>query len=249
MFTLSLTINPNIYLKDPTSTSLGQKIIKEGIRYLDEVGFEHFSFRKLANAIQSTESSIYRYFENKHYFFVYMMNWYWEWLSARIEINLNNLHDPLKKFDLVLALMVDAANRNTETPFIDEDILHRVVVREGGKTYHHKLVDEENGDGFFLSYKSLCRKIADIILEINPQFEYPKSLASTLIETANSTIYFAKHLPRLTDIKNESQMDKNIVRMLRRIAMPSILLSKDSSLETATNDNGIGVNKPLTKVV
>lgn len=223
---LTLTINEKIFFKDPTSTKLGQKILKEGIIYLDQVGFEDFNFRKLAQKIESTESSIYRYFENKHYFFVYMINWYWEWMSGRIDIHLLNITDPKEKFRKVLQLLVDAARRNTDTPYIDEDILHRVIVREGSKTYHHKLVDNENNDGFFLSYKFLCAKIGEIILEINPQYQYPKSTASMLIETANNNIYFAKHLPRLSDISDSDEMDKDIVKMLKEIALPSILKNK-----------------------
>jgi len=53
---LTLTINEKIFFKDPTSTKLGQKILKEGIIYLDQVGFEDFNFRKLAQKIESTES-------------------------------------------------------------------------------------------------------------------------------------------------------------------------------------------------
>jgi AcrR family transcriptional regulator len=220
---LTLTINPKIFLKDPTSTKLGQKILKEGIIYLDQVGLDDFNFRKLAQRIESTESSIYRYFENKHAFFVYMINWYWEWMSARIDINLLNIDDPVDKFRKVLQLLVDAAKRNTDTPYIDEDILHRVIVREGSKAYHHKLVDNENSDGFFLSYKALCAKIVDIILEINPDYKYPKSMSSMLIETANNNIYFAKHLHRLTDIKDSENMDVSIVKMLEDLSLPSIL--------------------------
>ena len=155
-----------------------------------------------------------------------MINWYWEWMSGRIDIHLLNITDPKEKFRKVLQLLVDAARRNTDTPYIDEDILHRVIVREGSKTYHHKLVDNENNDGFFLSYKFLCAKIGEIILEINPQYQYPKSTASMLIETANNNIYFAKHLPRLSDISDSDEMDKDIVKMLEEIALPSILKNK-----------------------
>ena len=39
-----------------------------------------------------------------------------------------------------------------------------------------------------------------IVEEITPNFEYPRALASNLFEMANTHIYFAKHLPRLTDV-------------------------------------------------
>ncbi|MEL6941136.1 MAG: hypothetical protein AAFO82_00570, partial [Bacteroidota bacterium] len=36
----------------------------------------------------------------------------------------------------------------------------------------------------------------------------------TIIETANNNIYFIEHLPRLTDIKDEPNFHKEIVKML-----------------------------------
>ncbi|NJL73728.1 MAG: hypothetical protein HC892_00525 [Saprospiraceae bacterium] len=43
-------------------------------------------------------------------------------------------------------------------------------------------------------------KIADIILEIKPDFKYPRALATNTIEMAQNNIYCAIHLPRLTDV-------------------------------------------------
>ena len=242
---VTLKINPNIYIKDPISTKLGQRILEKGLIYLDEAGIEEFSFRKLATLLQSTESSIYRYFENKHYMFVYMLNWYWEWMSTRIDVNTMNIEDPIEKFKKILDLLIDSANTNTETPYIDEAILHRVVVREGAKAYRHKMVDDENGHGFFLSYKALCKKIGDVIVEINPSFKYPKSLASTLIETTNNNIYFIRHLPRLTDIKdNKDSIAGDLREMLMQISLPALLgnhgdfkNAKHSSLLKTMNSN------------
>jgi AcrR family transcriptional regulator len=169
------------------------------------MGLEQFTFKKLAKVVGSTEASIYRYFENKHHLFVYLLNWYWEWMSARIDLNTLNITSASERLKIVLNLIADSANRNASIEFIDEAALHRIVVREGAKGYHHKMVDAENQDGFFLAYKRLCGKIADLIKTINPDFPYPRALASTLIETSNNNLYFAKHLPRLTDLKNDEQ--------------------------------------------
>ena len=58
--------------------------------------------------------------------------------------------------------------------------------------------------GFFLNYKALTQNVSDVILEIKPDFPYPHALASNLFEMANNHIYFALHLPRLTDVKVEN---------------------------------------------
>ena len=40
-----------------------------------------------------------------------------------------------------------------------------------------------------------------MVLELNPKFEFPRMLISTVIEGAHQQRYFALHLPMLTDIK------------------------------------------------
>jgi len=220
---IRLSINDKLFLRDPQATSLGQRILQESILLIDEVGFEQFTFRKLSQRINSTEASVYRYFENKHLLFVYLLNWYWEWMKFRIDYNTMNIKDPVQRLKIVLDVIIDTAKRNTSIEFVDEDILHRIVVAEGTKGYHTKTVDEKNKEGFFLSYKTLCKKIADILTEINPEYQYPRSLASTLVETANNTIYFAQHLPRLTDIEFDTpNFNGNIQKMLENLAFGAI---------------------------
>ncbi|MEM9824203.1 MAG: TetR/AcrR family transcriptional regulator [Bacteroidota bacterium] len=233
-FYVHLEINSNLYLKDPQKTKLGRKIIEKSVLLIDEIGLEQFTFKKLAKIIPSTEASIYRYFENKHTLFVYLLNWYWEWMIVRIKFNTMNIRQADEKLNIALRIIVDTASRNTEVEFVNEDVLHRIVVREGAKGYHHKLVDEDNSDGFFLAYKRLCSLIASIILEIRPDFTYPKAFASTLVETANNNIYFARHLPRLTDIKGENdddqQLGEKVTRMLEYLAF-GLLYGQDHQSE------------------
>lgn len=215
-FFVQLEINHKLFLKDPQKSKLGRKIIEHSVLLIDELGLEQFTFKKLAEVIPSTETSVYRYFENKHNLFVYLLNWYWEWMIARIEMNTLNIFDPMKRLDIALGIIVDTANKNMMFEFVDEDILHKIVVREGAKAYHHRFVDEDNTDGFFLAYKRLCKKIAEIITDIKVDFPYPRALASTLIETANNNLYFARHLPRLTDLRFEEEkcINEEIKKML-----------------------------------
>ncbi len=227
---VKLELNDRLYQKDPQETDLGRNIVKHSILLIDELGFEKFNFKKLAERIKSTEASIYRYFENKHNLMIYLLNWYWEWMKVRIDFNTINITDPIQKFELTLNIIVDTANRNTTIDFVDEDILHRIVVAEGTKAYHTKSIDRDNKEGFFLSYKSLCKKVADIILEINPRFPYPRALASTLIEMSNNNLYFAEHLPRLTDINfNKGKLSKQVVELLKYFAF-GVIYSNPSKI-------------------
>lgn len=97
MPTISFTLNPHLYLRDPQRTELGQKIIKSSVELIDQLGFEQFTFKKLAEEINSTEASIYRYFENKHRLLLYLIGWYWNWLEYRIDLFTSNLSDPKDK--------------------------------------------------------------------------------------------------------------------------------------------------------
>jgi len=219
---VNLDINEKLYIKNPQETALGRRIIEYAVILFDEVGFENFTFRKLADRIHSTEASIYRYFENKHYLFIYLVNWYWEWMRFRVTFFTMNIPAPEDKLKSALRAIVDTSRKSTSVDFIDTEILHRIVVTEGPKAYHKKNVDEENKYGFFLAYKMLCAKVADIIKEIKPDYPYPRALGSMLLESANNNIYFAEHLPRLTDIKFESDYLDRVVDMLCSFAFGSL---------------------------
>lgn len=198
--TIQFKLNEKLFLRDPQETELGRKIIHDSIIIIDEIGFEQFTFKKLAERINSTEASVYRYFENKHRLLVYLLCWYWEWMKYRIEYNTNNVADPREKLRIALHTLAGSSKRDPAIDFVDEDILHRIVVAEGTKTYHTKEVDKINKEGFFLTYKALAKQLSSIISEISPGFPYPKALASTLLEMASNHLYYAQHLPSLTDI-------------------------------------------------
>lgn len=222
-----IQLNPNLYLRDPAATKLGRKIIDFSIQLIDKMGFEEFTFRKLASAIHSTEASVYRYFENKHKLLVYLVSWYWEWVGYKIISQTEKLENPKDKLQTAIKILAEASIEDPATEFINETLLHHIVVSEAAKAYHTKQVDKENKEGLFLCYKSLCQKLFDIILAINPQFAYPRSLASNLVEMATSHIYFAQHLPRLTDIR-VSEGDYSQVQQLLSFFAFGLLCPQDS---------------------
>lgn len=211
---INISLNPGLYLKDPQQSALGKKIIKHGILLIDEIGFEQFNFKKLAEIMGSTEASIYRYFENKHLLLIYIVSWYWEWLSYLIQIKTLNLEDSRKKLEIIIHIFVTASEDNPTIDYVNESALHRVVIAESNKAYHTKGVDEDNDKGFFMNYKEMVSSVAEVILEIKPEFPYPYALASNLFEMTNNHIYFADHLPRLTDIEKKSGQLEELEKML-----------------------------------
>ncbi len=221
---IELDVNEKLFLRNPQRTDLGRKILKDSVLLIDEIGFESFTFKKLAARIQSTEASIYRYFESKYLLLLYLTNWYWEWLKFCVELSTMNVKESHEKLKRIIGTIVDIDKRNAKVDFIDESVLHRIVVVEGSKAYHTKEVDVQNREGFFLSYKSLSKKIADVITEINPDFPYPRALASNLLEMASNHIYFALHLPRLTDISKEGDTVQQMEEMLNFFALKLLLV-------------------------
>lgn len=226
MFILSdISIPKELSLKDPLESKLGRSIISHSIILFDEIGFESFTFKKLALKMGSNETSLYRYFENKHYLLLYLVVWYWNWVSYLIDYNTKNITDPHRKMDIIIDNFVHASKENPSVDFVNEKILHRIIIDESAKSYHTKSIDEENKQGFYLSYKALIQKVADVILEINSKFPYPHSFASNLFEMANNEIFFAEHLPRLTDIKVKDQ-DYNEVNKLLKFYVAKMLVKE-----------------------
>jgi AcrR family transcriptional regulator len=217
-----IQLNPNLFLRDPQDTTLGKQILKESISLFDNLGFEKFTFKKLSQRIGSTEASIYRYFENKHLLLLYLVSWYWEWLSFRIELATTNMEEPEDKIRVVIKTIVETIQEPSNIEYIDHQALHQIIISEGGKAYHTKEVDEENKKGFFLSYKNLVQQISNIILELNPNFKYPYTLATNILEMTRNHIYFAQHLPRLTDIHVEGDNLNEVSEMLEYFAFKLI---------------------------
>ena len=215
---IQITLNERLFLRNPQRTDLGKKIIKHSILLIDEIGFEAFTFKKLAQKMSSTEASVYRYFENKHMLLLYLVSWFWEWVAYLIDIHTMNITNPVHKLKIIISTLVFASKENPSIEYVNESVLHRIIIAEGAKTYHTKAVDDENKEGLFLNYKNLVNKVAQVILDIHPHFPYPRALASNLFEMSNTHIYFAIHLPRLTDVHVQDDSYDEVESMLEYFA-------------------------------
>lgn len=217
---LQIKMNEKLFLRNPEQSELGKKIIMHSIQLIHKNGFEAFTFKKLAEDIGTTEAGVYRYFENKHRLLIYIVAWYWTWLEYQVMYQTNNINDPVVKLKLIIKLLATTVEDDLSTSYVDESLLHQIIITEGSKTYLTKRVSEDNKDKLFKPYKDLCAHIANIILECNPHYSYPKSLASTIIEMAHFQNFFKDHLPSLTDFgenKDESKTVAFLEDMLFRV--------------------------------
>ena len=219
---IQLVLSDRYFLRDPLQTELGIKIVSQSIVMIDKLGFEQFTFKKLARAINSTEASVYRYFDNKHKLLIYLIAWYWKWMEYRVDYQINNIPDTREQLKLALRMLCMPVEEDPNVAHINEATLHRVVVAESNKTYLTKHVDDYNKDGLFRGYKDLCRRIALIVQEVNPDYPYPHALISTTLEASHLQPFFATHLPALTEIKKSDSIHEQTYAYLEDLVFKAI---------------------------
>jgi len=196
-----LDLNEGLFERDPQLTKLGVQIIKNSIDLIEEIGFEAFTFKKLASKIGSTEASIYRYFKNKHLLLLYLHSWYWAWLNYLIELRTQNLKTSEEKLQQAISIIADSKDGAHAPEHINVQRLHHMLITEGSKVYHTRDVDSENKEKLFFEYKKLANYLTVLFQELKPNFPFPRVLASTMLEMANEQVFFSEHLPALTDVK------------------------------------------------
>lgn len=208
LLSLKIQVNEKIFVKDPETSLLGKKIIQESILLMDAIGFENFTFKKLGERIGSNESSIYRYFESKHKLLAYLSSWYWSWMEYRLVLETNNIEIPLEKLKKGITMVTEKIEDDSKTEHIDEAILNRIIIAEFTKTLYNKEVDEENKQGYFLIYKRVISRIVEMIQNVNPNYPFSKSLASSIVEGSLHQHFLKNHLKTITNCdENNSPTD------------------------------------------
>ncbi|WP_026838954.1 TetR/AcrR family transcriptional regulator [Gillisia sp. JM1] len=197
-----ITVNDKTYVKDPETSELGKRIVEHSIVLINEIGFEAFTFKKLGNQISSNESSIYRYFENKHKVLLYLASWYWAWIEYQIVIQTYSIADPSEKLKKIIALITAKIENDSNFSHINEKTLNKIIIGEYSKSFLTKEVDIENKEGYFSIYKRLISRIENAIIAVNKEYPYPASLASNLVEGSLHQHFLSEHFPTLTDCGN-----------------------------------------------
>ena len=201
---IRVEVNSNLFLKDPFSSELGVLIVQEGAHLIQELGMEHFTFKKLGAMIGSTEAAIYRYFENKHKLLLYLSAWYWAWLEHNLVFGTANQSDPVGRLSVAIRLLVEGPIYN-QNDFLDPEILRSIVINESIKGFLTKEVDLEHESGIFSQVYKFGDRVSAIIGEINPDYLYPKTLVSTILESSLLQNFNSQHLPGMVDAGPESK--------------------------------------------
>ena len=195
---LKIAVPEKIYVKDPESSALGKRIIEHSIVLINDIGFDAFTFKKLGTLIGSNESSIYRYFESKHKLLLYLSSWYWAWIEYQLVFETHSLN-PSDKLVKAIEIVTRTIKEDSNFSHINEVILNRIIVNENSKSFLTKEVDKENKDGYFVVYKSIVHRLRDMIKTIKPDYKFPSSLASTILEGSLHQHFLKDHFISITD--------------------------------------------------
>lgn len=202
---IKIIVPEKIYIKDPETSDLGKRIIQNSIELIDEIGFDNFTFKKLGTRIKSNESSIYRYFESKHKLLLYLSSWYWAWLEYQLVFETHSISNTTEKLEKAIEIVTRSVIEDSNYTHINEVTLHRIIVNENSKSFLTKEVDQENKDGYFIIYKRIVNRLNEMIKDINPNYQFALSLASTITEASLHQHFLKDHFSTLTNCdKNKS---------------------------------------------
>lgn len=196
---VNVQVTEPVYLKDPLSTELGRRIIEHSVLMIDELGLETFTFGKLAASLGTAESSIYRYFENKHRLLIYLVGWYWSWREYKLVFDTANIADTSFRLEKAIRSITEPVTDKGNFPYLDLRALYRIAVSESGKAYMTKEVDGEHKEGCFSSFKRLCDRLRDAIVEVRSDHPYPALMASNVVDGSMVQRFFAEHIPSLSE--------------------------------------------------
>jgi AcrR family transcriptional regulator len=214
---IKIHVNPAISIKDPETTDLGRKILKESIFLIDEIGFDNFTFKKLGEKIGSNESSIYRYFENKHRLLMYLSSWYWSWIEYKLVFSTSNISDPIEQIMKAITVVTEKIEDDLSTTFINESILNRIIITEFNKTFLTKQIDGEIRDGFFVVYNRIVTRIITMLTNLVPDYPYAKSFVSDMIEGSLHQYFLSTHLKTITDCNEQVSPTDYYIDLTKRL--------------------------------
>jgi len=200
---IKIAVPEKIYIKDPETSPLGKKIIEQSIILINNQGFDNFNFKKLGVLIGSNESSIYRYFENKHKLLLYLTSWYWAWIEYQLVFETSNLPNKLEKLSKAIEVVTRSIKEDSNYSHINEIILNKIIINENSKSYLTKEVDQENREGFFIVYKRIVHRLREMILAVNLNYKFATSLASTVIEASLHQHFLKDHFSSITDCNSD----------------------------------------------
>jgi hypothetical protein len=117
----------------------------------------------------------------------------------------NNIVDPVEKLKKAITIVTEKIEDDFDTDYINESILNTIIIQEFSKSLHTKEVDDENKQGYFLIYKRLINRIIQMVVAVNPNYLYAKSLVSSIVEGSLHQHFLMNHLKTITNCDDEKK--------------------------------------------
>ncbi|GAK93237.1 hypothetical protein JCM19298_1956 [Nonlabens ulvanivorans] len=125
------------------------------------------------------------------------------WLEYQLVIETLKITVSGDRLSRAVEIITQPIEQDSKFEHIDEVVLNKIVISEYSKSYLTKEVDEENKSGYFTIYKRLVERVKDMILMVNPDYPYPSSLSSTVLEGALHQHFLKDHFKNLTDCNDQ----------------------------------------------
>jgi len=209
-----LQLNDQLYVKDPSSSAIGREIIKESVKLISAEGLDSFTFKKLATVLRSTETTIYRYFKNKHQLMMYLSSWYWSILEWKVAFATANIKDGKMELEKVAEVLTSTFNNESAAALVDEVLLQEIVCEESMKLFSKNWDSIAEKKGYYSAYTSLCDRIAQIIHKADKNYKFPKALASNMIDASQRQFFFTRNIQGLTDVNKPHKASTHFVLSL-----------------------------------
>ncbi len=179
---LRLEVPAELFIKDPFSSELGAKIVEAAIQLINKIGYEDFTFKKLALSCKTTEATIYRYFHSKQQLLAYLCALYWSYTTLIIELEGEKLNSNSKK---QLGSLLQILSNNVELKSLSNTLLieelFRLVIKQWPKVNH--LDGEQNTylNDAVNAYKKVTQLFANVLHTIQPKLRYSLVYADTIV--------------------------------------------------------------------
>jgi AcrR family transcriptional regulator len=220
--TIQLPVNDSLYLRNPEETELGKKLVSEGIILIDEIGFQEFTFKKLAKKIESTEASVYRYFKSKQHLLQYIVAWYWLWLKYVITIKTANIKDSNECLKIAIKVLIDSDKYDPDISHIDEHALFKIIIAESARVSLTRQEDDIKGKDLFDGYEQLISLLASFVKGIKSDYKYPVMLSHSLISAVHKQVFFCEHFPKSIIFKGKKGERKEILNFINNFVFSAL---------------------------
>jgi hypothetical protein len=126
-------------------------------------------------------------------------------LEYSLVFRIVNIDSPEEKLKRAIPVLTNRFGKDFEHPYIDLEKLEKIIISESSKIFFTKDVDTESEEGAFEGLVRILDRVSALIMEINPKFEFPKRLVTTILMGALDQHFFTDHLPALTDKPGNSK--------------------------------------------